>query len=126
MAFDNLPYAGYLAAELTLGYGFAPGVRNIGDLGDAAANLVVTYRRKHVEVEVNEDTADVTLRIYAEWDTTYEHGSDPVTFGHNIAPQLILASVAAATTTSVHDAHEARAASLASYSSHRKLYAAAV
>ncbi|MBG0818259.1 hypothetical protein [Planomonospora sp. ID82291] len=114
MVFDPLPYEGYLAAELA-DHGFDAGVRDIDKFGDDASRAVVTYRLRNIEVAVNEQDGDVTLRVYGEDDPTYEHGYDQATFQPMIYPQVILSAITAATATSADHGHLARADSMAAH-----------
>ncbi|MEU4229424.1 hypothetical protein AB0F17_34450 [Nonomuraea sp. NPDC026600] len=94
MVFERLPFHGYLAVELK-SLGFDDGVRDIRARGDLSSLHVVTYQMRHIEIAVNEDDGNATMRLHDESDVAYERGSVPVaTFDVMLPPKAIAAVVA--------------------------------
>lgn len=74
------------------GLGFAPGVRDIEEIGSIA---VITYRHPTgVQVEIHEDTGDVFVSY---WDRDFRHGSEwEGQFGQRTPEKVVLAAIEAA------------------------------
>ncbi|WP_449060607.1 hypothetical protein [Planomonospora algeriensis] len=103
------PHAGYLTNDLT-GLGLIDLGLDAGQIGTWDAIMTRTWRGYGVEVEVREDTADVTLRLFGWGDLyggedTYRHGHLAQTvFPAEWPTALLLATIAAAVAANVETA----------------------
>ncbi|MBG0819029.1 hypothetical protein [Planomonospora sp. ID82291] len=106
---DMRPHAGYLADELTA-LGFTDLGRDAEQLGSLEALMTRTYRAYGVQVEVAEDSGDVTVRLFGWGEThgnqdTYRHGHlAATTFPVTWPPSVVLAAIEAALAASVETA----------------------
>ncbi|TMR13825.1 hypothetical protein ETD86_30135 [Nonomuraea turkmeniaca] len=92
MVFERLPFHGHLAKELK-SLGFDDGVRDIHARGDLTSLHVVTYRKQHIEIAVNEDDGIATMRLYDESDAAHAYDSVRVAIFDVLLPPKAIAAV---------------------------------